>query len=306
MHTLVIVTGPTAVGKTELCFDIAGKYNIPIINADSRQMYRGMQIGTAAPTAEQQKAILHYFVGNLELDEYYNAAKYECDVINILKRIFSGRKSLSDLPSNIALMSGGSMMYIDAVCNGIDYMPTISNEIRNMLKSKYESEGLENLCVELKQLDPDYYKIVDKKNYRRVIHALEICIQTGKPYSSFRTKNKKSRDFDIKMIVLDRPREELYFRINKRVDDMIESGLLDEAKSLYSYRDLNSLNTVGYKELFNFFDGKFSLEEAIEKIKSNTRKYARKQLTWFRHYHDAVWFNADDKDGIMKYISQYE
>lgn len=308
MNTLVIITGPTAVGKTELCLDIARRYNIPIINADSRQMFRGMQIGTAAPTPDQQKDVRHYFVGHLQLEDYYNAALYEFDVINLLEELFDkNNQKLQRATGNaIELLTGGSMMYIDAVCNGIDEIPTINSNIRNLLKERFEREGLENLCNDLMQLDPEYYGIVDKKNPRRVIHGLEICLQTGKSYSSFRKNKSKTRNFNIKKIILDRPREELYNRINARVDQMIKSGLVDEAKALYTYRRLNALNTVGYKELFEYIDGNCTLDEAIERIKSNTRKYARKQLTWFKRYQDAKWFHPDDKDTIMKYISQYE
>lgn len=297
-----MVTGPTAVGKTELCLEIAETLGIPIINADSRQMYNGMSIGTAAPTAEQTARVKHYFVGNLRLDDYYNAAMYEQDAIRLLEQLFSQQQERQG--QRFALMSGGSMMYIDAVCNGIDEIPTITPETRSLVKERLAKEGLEALCEELKRLDPEYYSIVDKKNTRRVVHGLEICLQTGKPYSSFRKNSKKARNFNTKKIVLNLPREELYARINARVDTMMDSGLLEEARSLYPQRGLNALNTVGYKELFEHFDGKYPLDEAVSRIKGNTRRYARKQLTWFKRDASARWFSPNEKDSIMNFISE--
>jgi tRNA dimethylallyltransferase len=299
MNTLIVITGPTAVGKTALCLGIAKHYDIPIINADSRQIYRDMRIGTASPTESQLEEVKHFLVGKLNLTDYYSASMFEQDVLEILKQQFSGPNS-----KNIALLTGGSMMYIDAVCNGIDDIPTIEDEVRENLKKRLEQEGLERLCEELRLLDPEYYNIVDKKNTRRVIHGLEICYQTGKTYTSFRKRDKKERPFNIIKIALNREREELYSRINKRVDQMIEEGFIDEARSLYGLRELNSLNTVGYKELFDHFDGIYSLEEAIERIKGNTRRYARKQLTWFKRDPEVKWFHPDNVDEIINYISQ--
>ena len=299
MNTLIVITGPTAVGKTALCLGIAKHYDIPIINADSRQIYRDMRIGTASPTKSQLAEVKHFLVGKLNLTDYYSASMFEQDVLEILKQQFSGPDS-----KNIALLTGGSMMYIDAVCNGIDDIPTIEDEVRENLKKRLEEEGLERLCEELRLLDPEYYNIVDKKNTRRVIHGLEICYQTGKTYTSFRKRDKKERPFNIIKIALNREREELYCRINKRVDQMIEEGFIDEARSLYGLRELNSLNTVGYKELFDYFDGIYSLEEAIERIKGNTRRYARKQLTWFKRDPEVKWFHPDNVDEIINYISQ--
>lgn len=296
--TLVVITGPTAVGKTALCMDIARKYGIPIINADSRQIYRGMSIGTAAPTKEQLDEVRHYFVGTLALDDYYNASMYEQEVMSLLKELFSDERR------TVALMSGGSMMYIDSVCNGIDDIPTIDAETREMLKERLAHDGFERLCEELRVLDPEYYDIVDKKNPRRVIHGLEICYQTGKTYTYFRRKEKKTRPFNIVKIGLNRPREILYERINNRVDKMIGDGLVNEARSLYKHKELNALNTVGYKEIFEYFEGKCTLEEAVERIKSNTRRYARKQLTWFKRDKKVQWFDPDNKNEIMNYISQ--
>ena len=299
MNTLIVITGPTAVGKTALCLGIAKHYDIPIINADSRQIYRDMRIGTASPTESQLAEVKHFLVGKLNLTDYYSASMFEQDVLEILKQQFSGPDS-----KNIALLTGGSMMYIDAVCNGIDDIPTIEDEVRENLKRRLEEEGLERLCEELRLLDPDYYNIVDKKNTRRVIHGLEICYQTGKTYTSFRKSDKKERPFNIIKIALNRDREELYSRINQRVDQMIAEGFIDEARSLYGQRELNSLNTVGYKELFDHFDGIYSLEEAIERIKGNTRRYARKQLTWFKRDPEVKWFHPDNVDEIINYISQ--
>ena len=296
MNTLIVITGPTAVGKTELCLRIAEKFNIPVINADSRQIFRGMQIGTAAPTPEQRKRVRHYFVDLLELDEYYNASMYEQDVMKLLYSMFK------DKDNAIALLTGGSMMYIDAVCNGIDDIPTISDEVRLLYKQRLEKEGLTALLQELKVKDPQYYDFVDKNNPRRVVHGLEICHQTGRTYSSFRVKEKKQRPFRIIKIALNRDREELYSRINRRVDEMMENGMEEEARLLLPYRSLNALNTVGYKELFRYFDGEWTMEEAIERIKGNTRRYARKQLTWYKKDNDIVWFDAAETDKVFMYL----
>lgn len=296
MNTLIVITGPTAVGKTELCLRIAEKFNIPVINADSRQIFRGMQIGTAAPTPEQRKRVRHYFVDLLELDEYYNASMYEQDVMKLLYSMFK------DKDNAIALLTGGSMMYIDAVCNGIDDIPTISDEVRLLYKQRLEKEGLTALLQELKVKDPQYYDFVDKNNPRRVVHGLEICHQTGRTYSSFRVKEKKQRPFRIIKIALNRDREELYSRINRRVDEMMENGMVEEARLLLPYRSLNALNTVGYKELFRYFDGEWTMDEAIERIKGNTRRYARKQLTWYKKDNDIVWFDAAETDKVFMYL----
>ena len=296
MNTLIVITGPTAVGKTELCLRIAEKFNIPVINADSRQIFRGMQIGTAAPTPEKRKRVRHYFVDLLELEEYYNASMYEQDGMKLLYSM------CKDKDNAIALLTGGSMMYIDAVCNGIDDIPTISDEVRLLYKQRLEKEGLTTLLQELKVKDPQYYDFVDKNNPRRVVHGLEICHQTGRTYSSFRVKEKKQRPFRIIKIALNRDREELYSRINRRVDEMMENGMVEEARLLLPYRSLNALNTVGYKELFRYFDGEWTMEEAIERIKGNTRRYARKQLTWYKKDNDIVWFDAAETDKVFMYL----
>ena len=298
MNTLVVITGPTAVGKTDLCLDIAESYGIPIINADSRQIYSDMHIGTASPTEEQLRRVKHYFVGNLHLGDYYNASMFEQDVLHVLEKEFEGRND------HIALMTGGSMMYIDAVCNGIDDIPTITDDVRQWMKQRLENEGLERLCEELRLMDPEYYAIVDRHNTRRVVHALEICHQTGNTFTSYRVRERKQRPFAIVKIALNREREVLYERINRRVDSMMAAGLEDEARRLLPYRHENALNTVGYKELFAYFDGIWPLDEAVERIKGNTRRYARKQLTWFKRDPAVRWFDTDDNKEIMTYISQ--
>ena len=298
LNTLIVITGPTAVGKTELCIHIAKRFGIPIINADSRQIYRELRIGTATPTEEQLQAVKHYFVGTISIDDYNNASMYEQEVLQLLDEQFKH--------SPIQLLTGGSMMYIDAVCNGIDDIPTIREDIREEMKRRYEQEGLEALCTDLRRLDPEHYEVVDRKNYRRVIHALEICYQTGKTYTSFRKQEKKQRPFQIVKIGLHRDREELYHRINQRVDQMMAEGLLDEVKSLSDKRCNNALNTVGYKEMFTYLDGTWTLDEAVERMKGNTRRYARKQLTWFKRDELMQWFHPHQEEDIMNYISKYE
>ena len=290
--TLIVITGPTGVGKTEATLRIAEHFNVPVINADSRQIFSEIPIGTAAPTAEQQLRVQHYFVGNHHLEDYYSASLYEQDVLNII----------NSQHTPISLLSGGSMMYIDAVCNGIDDIPTILPEIREEMMRRLETEGLEQMCNLLRELDPEHWNIVDRNNPRRVIHALEICIQTGKTYTSFRSNTIKDRPFNIIKIGLNRDRDELYNRINQRVLDMIEEGMIEEALQVYPKRTLNSLNTVGYKELFEYLDGLTTLDEAIFKIQSNTRRYARKQLTWYKKDTAFQWFNPDNIEEILNYI----
>ena len=296
MPTLIVLIGPTGVGKTELSLKIAEHCHTEIISSDSRQLYADLKIGTAAPTPEQLKRVTHHFVGTLQLTDYYSAARYEEEVMEKLKELFQTHSSV--------VMTGGSMMYIDAVCKGIDDIPTIDSDTRELMLKRYEKEGLEALCAELKLLDPEYYAQVDVKNPKRVIHALEICYMTGKTYTSFRTRSQKKRPFNILKIGLRREREELYERINRRVDLMMEEGLLEEAKRVYPYRSLNSLNTVGYKELFKFLDGEWELPFAIEKVKQNSRIYSRKQMTWFKRDADITWFHPDQETEIMEYISR--
>ena len=294
--TLIVLIGPTGIGKTDLSLNIAEHYNTEIISADSRQLYADLKIGTAAPTPEQLARVKHHFVGTLQLTDYYSAAQYEAEVMKKLDELFKKH--------SVIVLTGGSMMYVDAVCKGIDDIPTVDEETRKTLMQHYENVGLERLCAELKILDPEYYDIVDKKNPKRVIHALEICYMTGQTYTSFRTRQTKERPFNIIKVGLRREREELYARINKRVDIMMEDGLLEEAQSVYQYKDLNSLNTVGYKEMFKYLDGEWELPFAIEKIKQNSRIYSRKQVTWFKRDNDITWFHPDDTDNIMSFIEE--
>ena len=295
MDTLVIVLGPTGVGKTELCLQLAKHLGTPVINADGRQIFAELPIGTAAPSKEQQRRVKHFFVGNHHIQDYYNASMYEEDVLKLLPQIFHSH-------SHRALLSGGSMMYIDAVCKGIDDIPTVDEHTRTLMKQRLSGEGLPTLVAELKRLDPEHWEIVDKKNPRRVIHALEICHMTGRTYTSFRTNQIKRRPFNTIKIGLDRDREELYERINNRVLKMMEEGLEDEARALYPLRGLNALNTVGYKELFAFFDGSINREEAVRQIQSNSRRYMRKQLTWFKHDKQIRWFHPDNIKEIINYL----
>ena len=300
MKTLFVILGPTGVGKTELCLTIAKHLKTPIINADSRQIFAELPIGTCAPTPKQQSIVKHYFVGNHQLHDYYSAAKYEQDALTLISRLFNGEED--GIEHDTALLSGGSMMYIDAVCKGIDEIPTVDNNTRELMKQRLASEGLEALVEELKQLDPEHWSIVDRNNPRRVVHALEICHMTGKTYTSFRTNSIKQRPFNIVKIGLNRPRDILYDRINQRVLTMMEQGLENEARKVYPLRHLNSLNTVGYKELFAYFDGLIPQEEAVRQIQSNTRQYMRKQLTWYKKDESVMWFEPDNIEDILKYI----
>lgn len=302
MKNLVVILGPTGVGKSDLCIEVARQLNTPIINADSRQIFAELPIGTAAPTPEQLAREKHYFVGNHHMADYYSASMFEQDVLALLQRLFSGQEDGTAHPT--CLLSGGSMMYIDAVCHGIDDIPTVDDETRQTMKRRLANEGLAALADELRALDPEHWQTVDRQNPRRVVHALEICHMTGKPYSSFRTNTRKERPFGIVKIGLKRPREELYARINQRVLDMVDRGLVREARALYPHRGLNALNTVGYKELFAYFDGAIPLEEAIRQIQSNTRRYMRKQLTWFKKDPDITWFSPENIEDILNFIRQ--
>lgn len=278
---LIIILGPTAVGKTEYSLQTAEKYQTEILSCDSRQMFREMKIGTAAPTDEELKRVPHHFIGNLSIHDYYSCGRFEIEALAKCEELFQRHDTL--------IMTGGSMLYIDAICKGIDDVPNIDEELRNSLWKRFEEEGIDSLRNELKLLDPDYYQTIDLQNGKRIIHALEICLQTGKPYSSIRQNKAKERPFAIEKIGITRPREELYERINHRVDVMFEMGLEEEARRLYPFRKLNSLNTVGYKELFEYFDGKCTLEEAKELIKRNSRHYAKKQMTWFKRDNTIRW-----------------
>jgi tRNA dimethylallyltransferase len=281
---LIIILGPTAVGKTEYSLNLAESLQTEILSCDSRQMFREMKIGTATPSEEELKRVPHHFIGNLSIHDYYSCGKYEIEALQKCDELFKKHDTL--------VMTGGSMLYIDAICNGIDEMPDIDEELRNSLWERYEKEGIESLRQELKILDPEYAQKVDPKNGKRIIHALEICLQAGKPYSEIRKNQKKERPFEIQKIGIYREREELNHRINLRVDKMFEQGLYEEALGLYPFKHLNSLNTVGYKELFAHFDGQCSLEEAKEKIKTDTRRYAKKQMTWFKKDEDIKWIEA--------------
>lgn len=291
--TLIVVTGPTGVGKTEATLRLAEHFDVPVINADSRQIFSEIPIGTAAPTATQQAQVRHYFVGNHHLEDYYSASLFEEDVLKIIH----------EASSKVSLLSGGSMMYIDAVCKGIDDIPTIRPEVRQEMMQLLESEGLEKMCELLHEWDPEHWAVVDRNNPRRVIHALEICKQTGRTYTSFRSNTIKERPFNIIKIGLNRDRDTLYQRINQRVLQMIDDGMIEEAQRVYPKRTLNSLNTVGYKELFEYLDGLTTLDEAIFKIQSNTRRYARKQLTWYKRDAEMTWFSPDNIEEILNYLS---
>lgn len=299
MRTLLVLLGPTGVGKTELSLTLAEKLNSPILSADSRQIYKDIEIGTAAPTKEQMERVRHYFVHNLDLCQYYSAAEYESDVLCLLDKLFEVRE--------VVVMTGGSMMYIDAVTKGIDDIPTVDEETREMLRLRYETKGLDKLLDELRLLDPEYYDVVDKKNHKRVVHALEICYMTGKTFTSFRKRQVKERPFRIVKVGLRRDRQVLFDRINKRVDQMMSMGLLEEARRVYDLRHYNSLNTVGYKEMFKVIDGEWELPMAVERLKKNTRVYAKKQMTWFARDKDIVWLNADSmsEDEMVNKIMGY-
>lgn len=292
-----MILGPTGVGKTELTLRLAEIFNVPVINADSRQIFSEIPIGTAAPTSEQLARVKHFFVGNHHLSDYYSASLYEADALEVISGLHT--------TGNLALMSGGSMMYIDAVCNGIDDIPTVDDATRTLMKQRLASEGLPKLVEELHQLDPEHWAIVDHNNPRRVVHALEICHMTGQTYTSFRTNTRKERPFRIIKIGLTLPREQLYERINYRVEQMIEQGLVAEARRVYPLRHLNSLNTVGYKELFAHFDGDYNLAEAVRRIQSNSRRYARKQQTWFKRDASIAWFQPSQLTEIEQYINHF-
>lgn len=300
MHTLLVLLGPTGVGKTDWSLRIAKELRCPIVSADSRQIYQGMAIGTAAPTSVQQQLVKHYFVGSISPEDYYSASEYEREVLALLGELY--------VQFPVVVMTGGSMMYIDAVCKGIDDIPTIDVNLRDDLQKLYLKEGLDPIRQQLKILDPVFYKEVDLKNPKRVIHALEVCLMAGKPYSSLRSNPKKERPFRIVKIGFTRNREDLYDRINRRVDQMLEEGLVEEARGFYPMRHLNSLNTVGYKELFDYFEGKYTLDFAVEKIKQHSRNYARKQLTWFKKDKSTIWINLSSKDGdeMEKILAQLD
>lgn len=294
LKTLVVITGPTGIGKTEVSIQIARHFNTEIISADSRQIFKELQIGTAVPSKKELATVKHHFIQSHSIEENYNASRYETEALNLMLELFK--------KNDVLLLVGGSMLYIDAICKGIDVMPDADPEIRASLKKQLTDEGLESLRLQLKTLDPEYYKTVDLKNPNRIIHALEISIQTGKPYSSFRSNTPKERPFRIQKIALNCDRQVLHKRINLRVDKMLEAGLEDEARSVYYKNDLNALNTVGYQELFAYFNGEISREKAIELIKRNSRRYARKQITWFRRDETVKWFEPTESKEIIAWL----
>jgi tRNA dimethylallyltransferase len=291
---LITLLGPTGVGKTTASLSISQKFNAPIISADSRQFFKEMRIGTAAPTPDQLNAAPHYLVGHKSITERYSCGMFELDAINLLDNFYKTHQN--------AMLVGGSMLYIDAVCKGIDDFPLPDAELRLSLEDQLKTEGIESLRAQLKLLDPIHYQQIDLKNSQRVLKAVEVCLQTGKPYSSFLTIPKKERPFDIIKIGLNRPREELYEAINARVDQMIEAGLVDEAKSLYPFRNHNALKTVGYREIFDYIDGKITLDKAIELIKRNSRHYAKRQLTWWARDNEIEWFHPNELDKIVIHL----
>jgi len=296
--SVVILLGPTGIGKTQTGIAIAKQFGCAIISADSRQIYKEIPIGTAAPTKEEQQIIPHYLVGSCSIFDYYNAYQFEQDALAITNRLFD--------KNDLVLMVGGSMMYIDAFCNGIDDLPTVDPIIRENLMEKYKYEGLESIRRQLKMLDPVFYGQIDLKNPKRIIHAVEICLMTGKPYSSLRTKPKKERNFNIIKIGLEIERKILYNRINQRVLRMMELGLEDEAHSFFEHKHLNALNTVGYKELFDYFEGKHNKDKAIELIQRNSRHYAKKQLSWFKRDKEIKWFHPDEVGEIIALLLNKE
>lgn len=293
---LIVLLGPTGVGKTDLSIEIARHFHTSIISCDSRQIYREMRIGTAVPSREQLAAVPHFFIHTLSVKDYYNSWQFEQQALDKIRELH--------LKVEVVLLVGGSMMYIDALCKGIDDIPTIDPELRAQLMNRMETEGLEAIRELLKKLDPVFYTQVDLNNAKRVLHAVEVCMMAGKPYSSLRTNQPKKREFDILKIGLNREKAELYERIDKRVDSMLEEGLEKEARTLSSLRNLNPLNTVGYKEFFAYFDGEIDYEEAVRLIKRNSRRYAKKQLSWFRRDTDIHWFHPDEKENIFRLIER--
>jgi tRNA dimethylallyltransferase len=295
-NCLIVLVGPTAVGKTDLSIRLANHFGTVIISGDSRQIFKELSIGTAKPTPNQLAQVEHHLIGSHSITDYYSAWQYEQDVLELTRELFPVYDPI--------LLTGGSMMYIDALCNGIDEIPTIDQELRDNLYKQYQSEGIDAIRRLLKQLDPVFYGIVDLKNDKRVIHAVEICLMSGRPYSELRTKTKRERPFHIVKVGLDMPREELYQRINLRVDLMLEQGLVDEVKQLYHLKHLNSLNTVGYKELFDYFDGNTTFDEAVELIKRNSRRYAKKQMSWFKRDTEIQWFHPQQYNEIVNFVTQ--
>ena len=296
MNYLIVIVGPTAVGKTRAAIALANHYQTVILSADSRQFYKGMSIGTAKPTPKELAAAKHYFVDFLEVSEQFNAGDYEREALSKLEALYE--------ENNIVIMTGGSGLYVNAVCYGFDNMPEVPYEVRDRLNSEFDEKGIEYLQEKLRIADPEYYKTVDLQNPQRLIRALEIYEHTNNPYSDFRKKKLPNRNFLPIFIGLDMPRNELYERINQRVDIMVDEGLIEEVKSLLPHRDKNALQTVGYQEIFQYLDNQISLAEAIEKIKQNTRRYAKRQLTWFRRNEEILWYHPDHIPAILEDINQ--
>ena len=294
MDTLIIVLGPTGVGKSDISIQLAKHYHSEIVSADSRQFFRELSIGTAVPSSEDLKIVPHHFIQNKSIHDYYNVSEYESEALRLINNLF--------VKVNPIILTGGSMLYVDTVCNGIDDIPTVDPEIRDDVIRWYEQNGIEALRQRLLEIDPEYYQITDLNNPKRLLHAVEIHQMTGQPLTSFRKKTIKERPFCIIKIGINQDRKVLYERINQRVLKMMDAGLLEEAKTVYPYRKLNSLNTVGYKELFSYLDGECTLDEAIDLIQRNTRKYARKQLTWFRRDEKIEWFEPEQIQEIIEFV----
>ncbi|MFO8068061.1 MAG: tRNA (adenosine(37)-N6)-dimethylallyltransferase MiaA [Bacteroidales bacterium] len=292
--TLVILTGPTAVGKTDLSIEIAKNLNTPVISFDARQFYKELKIGVATPSDEQLRAVKHYFIGHLSVADYYNVSMFEKQALNVMDKIFES--------SDYAIATGGSGLYMDVLCYGIDDLPDVSESIRKDVLDFYEENGIEGLRFKLKNIDPEYYYEADIANPKRMMRAIETYLSTGLRYSELRKKQQKQRDFKIKKVILNRERTELFSRINLRVDKMIEEGLVEEALDMIKFRNYNALNTVGYKEIYSWIDNTYSLADAIEKIKTNSRRYAKRQITWFKKYNDAKWFHPDNYNEIINFI----
>ncbi len=296
MNTLIVVLGPTGVGKSDISIQLASHYHTDIISADSRQFFRELSIGTAVPSVEDLNAVPHHFIQTKSIHDYYNVSEFEVEALQLIEQLFPDKNPL--------ILTGGSMLYVDTICKGIDDIPTVTQQVREEVIRWFEDNGIEALRQKLQEVDPEYYEIVDRNNHKRMLHAVEIFQMTGKTFTSFRKNTLKERPFRIIKVGINQDRKLLYERINLRVDRMMDAGLLEEARSVYPYRNLNSLNTVGYKELFSYFDGHCTLEEAVDLIKRNSRRYARKQLTWFRRDQEIKWFEPDQLQMIIEYIEK--
>jgi tRNA dimethylallyltransferase len=296
--TLIVIAGATAVGKTALSIKIAKKLQTEILSADARQFYKETVIGTAAPSTEEQDGVIHHFVGHLSIFDYYNVAMYEQEAVTLLDKLFKKYQYV--------ILTGGSGLYIDAVCSGIDALPDIDTTLRENLKKRLKTDGLSPLLKELQTLDEEYYNIVDKQNPKRILRALEVCLQTNQTYTSLRTQAVKKRNFNIIRICLTLPRNKLYGQINLRTDKMMQNGLLAEAQALFPYRDLNALNAVGYRELFAYIEGKYSLETCVDKIKTHTRRYAKRQETWLKKNDNYTCFEPFQSEEILKLILEQD